>query len=296
MNQRLRKNPPFWNNTHTNAVKNIKAKVKSLPILYVADDSSPKIVESDASDLGWGGILKQGKDDEEQIIQFSSGTWNPIERNYSIIEREVTVAWNSIGKFEIHLVNKKFLLRSDAFALKKILTKDIKKLVEAKFARWQALFANFDFDVEHIKGSENCLLDFLSREHIQQPEHIMVIVTEWDPNQPKEILRSIPEDKSCQEYCDEWKPTWQLRNTKVLDANAQNHTDILHLVLERKVYPKGSRWIHDMVYSRSMIVAHQAEETLRSDFHDIIMIWFEGGDRRKVYHKYFCINRTRNLA
>ena len=64
-----------------------------------------------------------------------------------------------------------------------MLIKDIKNPGEAKFTRWQALFANFDFDVEHIKGSENCLPEFLSREHIQQQEHIMVIVTEWDPNQ-----------------------------------------------------------------------------------------------------------------
>jgi len=139
--------------------------------------------------------------------------------------------------------------------MKKVLTKDIKKPREAKFSRWQALFANFDFEVEHIKGKENHLPDFLSREFIQPPEHVMVIVTEWDQNRQKEVLRTIPDNLSWAEYKESWKPTWELRNTKVLDANHQAHTDILHLVPERKVYPKGSGWIHDMVYSRSMDAA-----------------------------------------
>ena len=51
-----------------------------------------------------------------------------------------------------------------------------------------------------------------------------------------------------------------------------------------------------MVYSISMAATHQVEETLRTDFHDTTMIWSKGSDRRRVYHKYFCINRTTNPA
>lgn len=100
----------------------------------------------------------------------------------------------------------------------------------------------------------------------------MMIVIEWDPNQQQEVLMSIPENKNWAEYRDQWKPTWQLRNTKVLDANLQPDIDIIHLVPERKVYPKGNKWIHDMIYSKSMMDAHLAEESLKNDFHDISMI------------------------
>jgi len=51
------------------------------------------------SDIGWGGILKQRKGREEQIIQFASGTWNPTENNYSTIEKEVkdiSMIWNEV--------------------------------------------------------------------------------------------------------------------------------------------------------------------------------------------------------
>ena len=188
-NQRLRKNPKPWTEKHTLSVRNIKSKVRNLPILYVADEDSFKIVESDASNIGWGGVLKQRPDKEsqkheKQVVQYASGVWNKAEKNYAPIEKEVKAAWNCVSKFSIHLENKFFLLRTDAKALDKVISKEIKNPEYAKFARWQALFANFTFKVEHIKGSENCLPDFLTREFIQHQEqeddHLMVIITEWD--------------------------------------------------------------------------------------------------------------------
>lgn len=136
------------------------------------------------------------------------------------------VAWKCISKFDVHLINKQFLLQTDASALQKVLTKDIKKPREAKFAKWQALSSNFDFQVEHITGTKSYLPYFLSREFIQPQEHIMVIVTEWDQSQKHEVLCTILDNQDWEEYRDKWKPTWQLINTKVLDANLHAHTDI----------------------------------------------------------------------
>jgi len=68
LNKRLKKNPPQWTEKHTRPVQNIKDKVKSLPILNVSNDNAFKIVETDASNIGWGGILKQRKGDTEQVV------------------------------------------------------------------------------------------------------------------------------------------------------------------------------------------------------------------------------------
>ena len=97
-----------------------------------------------------------------------------------MIEKEVKAAWNCISKFEFYLINKSFLLRIDASASQKVLTKDIKKAGEAKFAKWQALFTNFNFRVEHIKGKYNNLPNFLIRKYIESKYHVMMIITEWD--------------------------------------------------------------------------------------------------------------------
>ena len=65
--------------------------------------------------------------------------------------------------------------------MKKVLSKDIKKLGDSKFERRKGLFTNFDFEIEHIKGSKNCVPNFLSRENIQEKSNLMVIVTKLDP-------------------------------------------------------------------------------------------------------------------
>jgi hypothetical protein len=171
LNDRLKKDPMPWTEEHTKAMRKIKYKVRHLPILHVASDDLFKIVESDVSDQGWGAVLKQVKVDRskphEEIIQFSSGTWPDNGNNYAIIDKEIKASLNAINKFEIYLINKKCLLRTDVVAMNKVLHKKITKSREAKFARWKDLFANFDFDIEHIKGSENSIHDFLSREKLQ---------------------------------------------------------------------------------------------------------------------------------
>ena len=122
----------------------------------------------------------------------------------------------------------------------------------------------------------------------------MMIIIKWDQHQKQEVLRTIPDDQDWDTYRDNWRPTWQLRNTKVLGAYLQPHTNFLHLVPKRRVFPKGARWFYDMVYTSSMATMHQVEESLQNAFHVISMIWSEGGYRRKIYHRFFYINRTRN--
>ena len=50
------------------AVKRIKEKVKTLPILYLCDEDLFKIFEIDASELGWGGVLKQQKYGQDYTV------------------------------------------------------------------------------------------------------------------------------------------------------------------------------------------------------------------------------------
>uniref|UniRef100_UPI0030C77007 Ty3/Gypsy family RNase HI domain-containing protein n=1 Tax=Bradyrhizobium sp. TM233 TaxID=2599801 RepID=UPI0030C77007 len=127
-----------------------------------------KIIETDASDIGLGGILKQKVFDKEQIIAFTSKHWNPAQQNYSTVKKEVLAIVLSISKFQSDLINQKFLVRVDCKSAKEILQKDVKNLASKHiFARWQAILSVFDFDIEYIKGSNNFPPDFLTREYLQ---------------------------------------------------------------------------------------------------------------------------------
>ena len=74
----LQNNPPPWSDVHTSVVKQIKSQVKTLPCLGIPTVGAFKIVEIDASNIGYGGILKQrvSLGSPEQIVRFYSGIWN----------------------------------------------------------------------------------------------------------------------------------------------------------------------------------------------------------------------------
>ena len=87
-------------------MQKIKARVKTLPILYVADDDLPKIVETDASNEGWGVVLRQvrikeNKKKSEEILQFALGVSQDSEKNYAALDKEIKATLNAVQKFEI---------------------------------------------------------------------------------------------------------------------------------------------------------------------------------------------------
>ena len=74
-----------------------------------------------------------------------------------------------IQKFQEDVFNKKILLHVDCKSAKEIFQKDVQNIVSKQiFARWQTILSVFDFEIEFIKGDSNSLLDFLSREFLQE--------------------------------------------------------------------------------------------------------------------------------
>jgi hypothetical protein len=141
-----------------------------LPCLGIPTINSFKIVETDASDIGYGGILKQkiSLESPEQIVRFHSGVWNKAQNNYSTIKKEILSIVLCVDKFQTDLLNKKFLIRIDCKFAKHVLEKDVKNIVSKHiFAQWQSILSVFNFDIEYIKGSQNSILDFLTCEFLQ---------------------------------------------------------------------------------------------------------------------------------
>ncbi|KAK8921424.1 hypothetical protein KSP39_PZI020273 [Platanthera zijinensis] len=110
------------------------------------------IVETDASDIGYGGILKQRLPPapREYLVRYHSGIWIGPQKHYYTIKKEIL----SIVK------SAKYILQND---VQNLVSKQI-------FARWQAILSVFDFDIEYVKGSDNSLPDFLTREFLQGNE------------------------------------------------------------------------------------------------------------------------------
>ncbi|GAV76204.1 hypothetical protein CFOL_v3_24870, partial [Cephalotus follicularis] len=117
----LKKSPPQWIDVHTQLVKQIKTYAKEIPCLHLASPIAFKIVKIDVSDIGYRGILKQ-------LVQYTSGTWNNVQKNYATIKKEILAIVLCVQKFQSDLLNQKFLIRVGCVAANSIITKDVNNL------------------------------------------------------------------------------------------------------------------------------------------------------------------------
>ena len=114
----------------------IKEKVEALPCLGIPHPSAFMIEQTDASNVGYGGILKQRMHDKEQLVHYHYGIWHGPQQNYSTIKRKILSIVLCIYKFQDDCFNKKFLMRIDCKSAKHVLQKDVKNLVSKQiFAR-----------------------------------------------------------------------------------------------------------------------------------------------------------------
>ena len=73
---RLRQNPKPWTQEHTKIVKFVKEQVKSLPCKEILNPSTFPIIETNASNIGYSGILKQDFQNQISIVCFHYGIWS----------------------------------------------------------------------------------------------------------------------------------------------------------------------------------------------------------------------------
>ena len=69
-----------------------------------------------------------------------------------------------INKFEVFLFPKPFIIETDNTQVTGFIKNNKGKGVQARrLSRWQNLLSYYNFKIIHIKGTDNFLADFLSR-------------------------------------------------------------------------------------------------------------------------------------
>lgn len=130
--KRLQKHSNPWSHEHTLAVRKVKDAVKSIPCLSFLDPTASIILETNALDISFGGVLKHisKMSNQEQLVKFHSGVWTAPQRNYSAIKKEILLIVLCISKFQDDLINKEFsFLKTNCKASKDVLQKRCKNLV-----------------------------------------------------------------------------------------------------------------------------------------------------------------------
>ena len=143
------------------AVKILKDKIVSIPMLVFPDFDKLFLLEMDASKEGLGVMPQKHDDRHYHPITFGSCSLTPAERNYHSSKMEfLGLKWSVTEHFKEYLAYTPFVVRMDHNPLMYILTTPN---LDATGHRWAGALASFEFTLEYQKGADNGVADAFSQ-------------------------------------------------------------------------------------------------------------------------------------
>ena len=135
------------------------------PILRYPDPKQGYILYTDASGIGWSGVLTQEhKDDKGKAknhpICYVSGQFRGSQLNWAALTKEAYAIYMSVRRLSFYVTDAEVTIRSDHLPLKKFLNK---QTMNSKVNNWAVELEQFRLHLEWIPGTRNLLADSLSR-------------------------------------------------------------------------------------------------------------------------------------
>jgi hypothetical protein len=134
----------------------LKELLTSAPVLKIVDPNESFVVCTDACKEGLGGFLTQNG----HVIGYESRKLKEHERNYATHDLELASIVHALKMWRHYLMGKRFELRTYHSGLKYLFEQPT---LNARKMRWLEFLSEYDFDIKHIKGKENKVVDALSR-------------------------------------------------------------------------------------------------------------------------------------
>ena len=165
----MKKDAKFeWTPACQKSFKLLKETLCDEPVLKYADTSKPYTLYTDASKFSWAGVLTQphttvidGKSTTtDHPVAFVSGLFRGSQLNWAALTKEAFVIYMSVKKLSFYLTDAQILLRSDHKPLEKFL---LKNTLNSKVNNLAMELQAFNIQFDYIKGSNNILVDTLSR-------------------------------------------------------------------------------------------------------------------------------------
>jgi hypothetical protein len=127
----------------------------SAPILRIANPNVDFVVCTDACKEGLGRILSQNG----FVICYESRKLKEHEKNYATHDLELATIVHALRKWRHCLMGRKFELRTDHNSLKYLFDHPT---LNDRQSRWLEFLCEYNFEIKHIKGKENKVVDALS--------------------------------------------------------------------------------------------------------------------------------------
>jgi hypothetical protein len=145
-----------WTLDCEKSFKHLKQLLTSSPILMTTDPNEYFIVCAYACKEGLDGVLSKNG----LVICYESRKLKEHERNYTTHDLELAAIVHALRKWRHYIMGKRFELRIDHNGLKYLFDQPT---LNARKSRWLEFLSEYDFDINHIKGKENKVVDALSR-------------------------------------------------------------------------------------------------------------------------------------
>ena len=153
-----------WSQKTLDDVNSIKQALVCSALLVPFDSYLETIVTTDASGTGLGAVLSQiQKDGSERVVAFASKSLSECEAKYSPLELEALACVWAVERWHTYLWGRNFLLRTDHNPLMSLYGHLLTKRAGHRVARWRSRLRVYNFDVKHVKGSDNVPADVMSR-------------------------------------------------------------------------------------------------------------------------------------
>jgi hypothetical protein len=127
----------------------------------------------DASDYAMGVVLGQRVEKLSHVIYYASKTLNDAQLNCSTTENELLAVVFTLDKFRSYLLGSKVLVYLNHATLKYLLSN---KDAKSRLIWWILLLHEFDIEIRNKKGSENVVVDHLSKLVVDFNEDVVLIV------------------------------------------------------------------------------------------------------------------------
>ena len=156
----------IWTDDCENAFKDLKSALTGEEVMAFPEDEGLFILDTDASDIGIGGVLSQIQYCEElqkeieRPISFASKSLTKTQRRYCVTRRELLAVVTFIQHYKQFLLGRKFVVRTDHSALRWVMSF---REPENQTARWLEILSQYDFTIVHRQGQKHKNADFLSR-------------------------------------------------------------------------------------------------------------------------------------
>ena len=138
----------------------IKSRLVTGPIMVILDWNNEFEIMCDASDFATGAILGQRTEKIFKSIYYSSKTFNEEQENYSTTIKEMLAMVFACEKFRPYILGSYVIIHTDYAAIRYLMAK---KDAKSRLIRWVLLLQEFDLEIKEKKGSDNVIVDHLSK-------------------------------------------------------------------------------------------------------------------------------------